>query len=196
MEFTEEELKFIQEKRPELIKKPEPTLNTAIVAFLKKYEVAVQPPKDTTRRDRIISGAVTGIAGTDVGGDAFLISGQKKQTQVQEWTQWKQWALDHKEFPKFQTDFFNEVIAFNLKIDKKLEDPEFNKEFEPLLIAEKQRVESDKKRIAFLRKFLVLLVTSPFWLGVPLGGFFAVMNYIRCGEIEFTTDCPINKIQK
>lgn len=194
MEFTEEELKFIQEKRPELIKKPEPTLNTAIVAFLKKYEVAVQPPKDTSRRDRLITGAVTGIAGADVGGDAFLISGQKKQTQVQEWTQWKQWALDHKEFPKFQTDFFNEVIAFNLKIDKKLKDPEFKKEFEPLLIAEKQRVESDKKRIVFMRKFLVLLFTSPVWLGAIVGGSFAIMNYIRCGE--FTTDCPINKIQK
>ena len=194
MEFTEEELKFIQEKRPELMKKPEPTLNTAIVAFLKKYQVAVQPPKDTSRRDRLITGAVTGIAGADVGGDAFLISGQKKQTQVQEWTQWKQWALDHKEFPKFQTDFFNEVIAFNLKIDKKLKDPEFKKEFEPLLIAEKQRVESDKKRIVFMRKFLVLLFTSPVWLGAIVGGSFAIMNYIRCGE--FTTDCPINKIQK
>ena len=133
MEFTEEELKFIQEKRPELIKKPEPTLNTAIVAFLKKYEVAVQPPKDTSKRDRVITGAVTGIAGADVGGDAFLISGQKKQTQVQEWTQWKQWALDHKEFPKFQTDFFNEITAHNQKIDMKLEDPPTQKELDFLI---------------------------------------------------------------
>ena len=194
MEFTEEQLKFIQEKKPELVKKPEPNLNTAIVAFLKKYEVDVQPPRDTSRRDKVISGAVTGIAGADVGGDAFLISGQKKQTQVQEWTQWKQWALDHKEFPKFQTDFFDEVIAFNLRIDEKLKDPELKKELEPLLIAEEQRIKSDKKRIAFMRKFLVLLFTSPVWLGAIVGGSFAIMNYIRCGE--FTTDCPINKIQK
>ena len=54
MEFTEEQLKFIQEKRPELIKKSEPTLNNAIVAFLKKYEVDVKPPKATNRKVELL----------------------------------------------------------------------------------------------------------------------------------------------
>ena len=35
MEFTEDQLKFIQ-KKPELIKKNEPSLNYAIVEFKKK----------------------------------------------------------------------------------------------------------------------------------------------------------------
>jgi len=38
------------------------------------------------------------MMGADVGGDAFMISAQKKQTAVIEWTIWKQWSLDHKDF--------------------------------------------------------------------------------------------------
>ena len=139
MEFTEDQLQFIQENKPELIKKPEPSLNDAIVEFLKKYEVFVKPPKDRSRLDGAIAGAVTGIAGADVGGDAFLISGQNKQTKVQEWTQWKQWALDHKDFPKFQTDFYNEVHEYNKNIDNKLEDPKFQKKVERIFSEREQR---------------------------------------------------------
>ena len=75
MEFKEDQLQFIQEKKPELVKKPEPSLNDAIVIFLKKYEVFVKPPKDKSRLDGAISGAITGFAGADVGGDSFLIQG-------------------------------------------------------------------------------------------------------------------------
>ena len=139
MEYTEEQLQLIRTEFPELIKKPEPSLNDAIVEFLKKYEVFVKPPKDRSRLDGAIAGAVTGIAGSDVGGDAFLISGQNKQTKVQEWTQWKQWALDHKDFPKFQTDFYNEVYEYNKNIDNKLEDPKFQKKVERIFSDKEQR---------------------------------------------------------
>ena len=139
MEYTKEQLQLIRTEFPELIKKPEPSLNNAIVEFLKKYEVFVKPPKDRSRLDGAIAGAVTGIAGADVGGDAFLISGQNKQTKVQEWTQWKQWALDHKDFPKFQTDFYNEVHEYNKNIDNKLEDPKFQKKVERIFSEREQR---------------------------------------------------------
>ena len=151
MKYTEDKLIFIRRKFPELIKKPEPSLNDAIVEFLKKYEVFVKPPKDGSRLDGAIAGAITGIAGADVGGDAFLISGQNKQTKVQEWTQWKQWALDHKDFPKFQTDFFNIVHQHNKNIDKKLENPEFQKEIDQLFIEEEERdkeVQKTEQQIA------------------------------------------------
>ena len=76
MEFTEDQLQFIQEKKPELIKKPEPSLNDAIVEFLKKYEVFIKSSKDKSRLDSAIAAAITGLAGADVGGDAFMISSQ------------------------------------------------------------------------------------------------------------------------
>jgi len=34
----------------------------------------------------------------------LLIRGQKQQTTIQEWTQWKQWALDHKDFEAFRVE--------------------------------------------------------------------------------------------
>ena len=145
MEFTEEQLKFIKEKKPELIKKPEPSLNYAIVEFLKTYEVFVKPPKDRSRLDGAISGAITGLAGADVGGDAFMISGQNKQTATQEWTQWKQWALDHKDFPKFQTEFFDEVHKYNENIDNKFKDPEFIKQTITPLLEKLEKIQIKNK---------------------------------------------------
>ena len=136
MKYTDRQINIIYHNRPDLIQKPEPTLNDAIVAFLKKYEVYVTPPSGNRAIDGAITGAVTGMAGADVGGDMAMIQGQNKQTKLQEWTSWKQWALDHKDFPKFQTDFFNEVDAYNKNIDKKLEDPEIQKELDKLFTDE------------------------------------------------------------
>ena len=133
MEFTEDQLQFIQEKKPELIKKPEPSLNDAIVEFLKKYEVFVKPPKDRSRLDGAIAGAVTGIAGADVGGDAFLIQGQNKQTQIQEWTQWKQWALDHKDFEGFKKNRIEENKIFNKTIFEKINSDSLKEELEKII---------------------------------------------------------------
>jgi len=100
MKYSEEELNIINEKRPDLRRKPEPSTNTAIIEFIKKYELASQFPKNLTS---------------------------------QEWFSLKQQALDHKDFPKFQTDFFNEVSAHNQKIDMKLEDPPTQKELDFLI---------------------------------------------------------------
>ena len=44
MPYTQIQLRLIGKKIPELRYKPEPTLNNAIVEFLKKYEVYVTPP--------------------------------------------------------------------------------------------------------------------------------------------------------
>ena len=102
MGITQSQVKIIQDKRPDLRFKTIPTLDDLIVAFLRKYDVDVKPPKETNRRYGAIAGAITGMAGADIGGDNFLIQGQSKQTKVQEWTQWKQWALDHKDFEEFK----------------------------------------------------------------------------------------------
>ena len=138
MEYTQIQLRLIGKKIPELRYKPEPTLDNAIVAFLKKYEVYVKPLTTSKRNPNSFAagatgGAIAALAGPDVAGDAFIIQGQTKQTAVQEWTQWKQWALDHKEFPKFKIDFFNEVTEHNANIDKKLKDPDFQEEIKKIL---------------------------------------------------------------
>ena len=151
MEYSEEQIEYIKENRPDFGFMIVPSLDSVVVEFLKKYEVYVTPPKGNRAIDGAITGAVTGLAGADVGGDMAMIQGQNKQTKLQEWTSWKQWALDHKEFPKFQTDFFNEVDEYNKNIDKKLEDPEVQKELDKLLTA-------DAKRASFANTFGLIFV--------------------------------------
>ena len=62
-----------------------------------------------------------------------LVSQLPKNATSQEWMSLKQQALDHNNFPKFQTDYFNEVNEHNLKRDKKLEDPKTQKELDFLI---------------------------------------------------------------
>tara|TARA_B100000886_G_scaffold73329_1_gene47090 strand:+ start:218 stop:694 length:477 start_codon:yes stop_codon:yes gene_type:complete len=94
----------------------------------------------------------------------------------QEWLSLKQQALDHKDFPKFQTDYFNEVIKYNQKIDKKLEDSQTQKELDFLIkkysISEKIRDYMNplyfysKYQIKYkLRKEKKLFkIGKPFWI--------------------------------
>ena len=111
MKYSKKELHIIQKKRPDLIPKPDPSTNTAIIAFLRKYNKVSRIPKDMTSK---------------------------------EWITLRQQTLDNKDFPRFQIDHFNEVIEYNQKIDKKLEDPQTQKELDFLIkkyaIAERLRL--------------------------------------------------------
>ena len=100
MKYSEEEINIIYAKRPDLIRKPDPSTNNAIIEFLRKYDLISQFPNNATS---------------------------------EEWIFLKQQALDHEDFPKFQTNYFNDVIEFNQKIDKKLEDPQIQKELDFLI---------------------------------------------------------------
>ena len=145
MEYTEEQLKiFIKEKRPDLVKKPEPSLNDAVIAFLEKYEVKVEE----------IDPESIGFWKKDGG----TLGGQKNQSKILEWTQWKQWALDHKDFPKFQTEFFNEVHTHNENIDKTLKDPDFQKEIKFFMT---KRARTVKITMYSLLAFLLLIIGIP-----------------------------------
>tara|TARA_B100001057_G_C22622809_1_gene861246 strand:+ start:40 stop:921 length:882 start_codon:yes stop_codon:yes gene_type:complete len=164
MDFTEEQLDYIKIKKPELIKKTEPALDNVIVAFLEKYEVYVKPATTTPKKQNI-SGEIAGtailgsLAGVDAAMTANVGRGQTKQTAVQEWTQWKQWALDHKDFPKFQTDFLDEVYEYNLNIDKTLKNPTFQEE----LIREINDFKDEEKRskrFVFKGIFFLIFICS------------------------------------
>ena len=61
------------DKKPELGFKEVPSLDNVIVEFLRKYEVFVVPPNKKDLMDVAITGAVTGMAGADVGGIIYFI---------------------------------------------------------------------------------------------------------------------------
>ena len=148
MFYTINQLEYIRRNRPELNLKPVPQLDDVIVEFLKKFDVFVKPITSESKNTKgnAIAGAITGMAGADVGGDAFLISGQDKQTKVQEWIQWKQWALSHKDFEAYKAEKIDKVKAFNKSVEDKLRDPEFQKELEPLIKGLKDDLRTNRQK--------------------------------------------------
>ena len=151
--LLKDDWEYIFLKRPDLKKVKYHSLDSVIVEFLKQYEVYVKPVTSGTRNrgESAMAGAITGIAGADVGGDAFLISGQKKQTAVQEWTHWKQWALDHKDFPAFK----EKLKANNDKIEELLSSQKVRDEINNLI---KERKEQTYKTFFTLIAVLAILV--------------------------------------
>tara|TARA_S200000501_G_scaffold327608_1_gene326970 strand:+ start:59 stop:664 length:606 start_codon:yes stop_codon:yes gene_type:complete len=162
MEYTQDQFKFIQRKKPEFNLKPVPSLDGVVVEFLKKYEVYVQPPKNRNVAQGAITGAVTGLAGADVGGDMAIIQGQNKQTKLQEWTTWKQWALDHKDFEAYRVVKIDIPKSHNSKILESLKDPKVQKELEPLMkeFSEAQKKEEKETLNAIFLFFGVLLLVT------------------------------------
>ena len=148
MLYSQNQLKHIRRNRPELNLKSVPQLDDVIVEFLKKFDVFVKPITSESKNTKgnAIAGAITGMAGADVGGDAFLISGQDKQTKVQEWIQWKQWALSHKDFEAYKAEKIDKVKAFNKSVEDKLRDPEFQKELEPLIKGFKDDLRTNRQK--------------------------------------------------
>tara|TARA_Y100001933_G_scaffold227142_1_gene241655 strand:- start:46 stop:630 length:585 start_codon:yes stop_codon:yes gene_type:complete len=173
MFYTQNQLEYIRKNRPELNLKPVPKLDDVIVEFLKKFDVFVKPITSESKntRDNIMGGVVTGLAGVDAGGDVFIASGQEKQTKVQEWIQWKQWALSHKDFEAYKAEKIDKVKAFNKSVEDKLRDPEFQKELEPLikgfkddLRTNRQKEEEQTTTIGLVAIVLIVGVLSVFSL--------------------------------
>ena len=148
MFYTQNQLAHIRKIRPELNLKPVPKLDDVIVEFLKKFDVFVKPITSESKntRDNIMGGVVTGLAGVDAGGDVFIASGQEKQTKVQEWIQWKQWALSHKDFEAYKEEKIDKINAFNKSVEDKLRDPEFQKELEPLIKGFKDDLRTNRQK--------------------------------------------------
>jgi len=178
MPYTESQLIYIREKRPELRLKAVPKLDEVIVKFLEKFEVFVKPATSSKRNvgSDVISGAITGMAGADVGGDAFLISGQNKQTAIQEWTQWKQWALDHKDFESFKFEMIDKAKQHNEDVKNKLEDPKVKKDLETLL--REKKIEAEKEDEEFMNIMRIIVGTFIFLFI----GYIGILHYQESKE--------------
>ena len=170
MEYTQDQIKFIQKNKPEFILKAVPSLDGVVVEFLKKYEVYVQPPQNRNVAEGALTGAITGMAGADVGGDMAIIQGQNKQTKLQEWTTWKQWALDHKDFEAYRTEKIDMPKAHNSKILESLKDPKVQKELEPLMkeFSEAQKKEEEQTFNTISLFFGVLLIIGVVAVVAPI----------------------------
>tara|TARA_A100001035_G_scaffold164105_1_gene129864 strand:+ start:191 stop:904 length:714 start_codon:yes stop_codon:yes gene_type:complete len=193
MIYTQNQLEYIRKKRPELRPKPVPKLDDVIVEFLKKFEVDVTPitSKSKNTGGNALAGAITGMAGADVGGDAFLISGQDKQTKVQEWIQWKQWALSHKDFEAFKEEKIGKLLAFNKNIEDKLKDPEFQKELEPLIKVLNDQTISNRKKESEANSTFGLIAILIIGLFIALFGLYSQQE----GKNDYPSDEEIRRTE-
>jgi len=195
--WTESQLEKIYIYHPELRLVPLMKIDDVVVEFLKIHEVEARPPKNTSRRDGAIAGAITGMAGADVGGDAFLIQGQNKQTQLQEWTSWKQWSLSHKDFAEFKNKLNADAIAKNTEIEKKLYSPEFiekwevklKKDEEEELIRErqekaKQEEQNTKETRIFFGFFLIIFLGLAILRGIESNKDNSQKNISRSQDVK------------
>jgi len=181
---------YIERKIPELRLEPKPTLDEIICAFLETFEVYVKPITTRTRNiaGSAVSGAITGMAGADVGGDAYLIQGQNKQTAIQEWTKWKQWALSHPDFLDYKQEILFKYEDRAYEVKELLKNPETKER-----IAEyKKQFHKEKKE----EKKLVFIALS-LLLGIPLAVALVFSSIASIGNIinEFQNKSNPEKIK-
>ena len=195
MEYSREQIEYIRKNKPEFVFKEVPSLDFVVVEFLKKYEVFVQPPKNKNYAEGALTGAITGMAGADVGGDMAMIQGQNKQTKIQEWTSWKQWALDHKDFEAFRAEKIDIPKAHNSKILESFKDPKVQKELEPLI---QEFIKVQKKEEAKTRKFGIFFFGMLIFLAVLGYGMPAIQDFLdnRKNNEAFNNNEALNKIYR
>jgi len=161
MSFPEYELIEPSRLRPELRKVATPSLDEVIVEFLKQYEVNVIPitaqGAATSAGTNAMLGAVGGV-GMAMANAA--LTGQERNAAAQEWTQWKQWALDHKEFSAFKEQKLLAVKAHNEKVEELLTQPEIQQELRQILAQGEGMSDYDKKSIKFLLALLACFLVA------------------------------------
>ena len=97
-----------------------PSIDSIVVEFLERYEVYVKPASSAQGRsagDRLSDGMVGGLAGPAAVATNQGLRGQQQNAAVQEWTQWKQWALDHKNFEAFSAERLDDWEKLNARLE-------------------------------------------------------------------------------
>ena len=136
-----------------------------MVEFLKQYEVYVKPastvetPESRDRANSALFRAVSGATGnSDIAADAAIISNQRKGAAIQEWTQWKQWALDHSAFEAFRTSRLEDWE----KLRARVESDEFAAEWEAQKGQRKIQEQEARLEMAWLEKGLIAFLALTF----------------------------------
>ena len=98
-----------------------------------KYDVFVEPLTSGKAQKKDNYAAIAIMGGPELGYDAMKVTKQKEQTKIQEWTQWKQWALDHKDFEAYRAEKIDTAREKRSAIIRKLNDPKIQEELEPII---------------------------------------------------------------
>ena len=126
MVYTQEQIKLIQEKRPDLRFQRIPTLDDLVVEFLKKFDIIVNPTLQKPNNDLINFNE--NLLNFDENTNLYL-----KKNDISEWKQWKEWALEHLDFEEFRVKKIKENQTYNQNILEKIYSNDIKEEFKYIL---------------------------------------------------------------
>lgn len=143
MVYDSNQINIIQNKFEDLRFLPT-NIDILVMEFLRTYDVLVQPS------DPEIWNGWDNLAALDIflnmsrGGGSIARSifytnrsaqvSQSLQNKSQDWTTWKRWALDHKDFEKFQDERTKEIEAYNKSVLKRINNPANRKLLDSVVI--------------------------------------------------------------
>ena len=119
MVYTQKQIRFIQEKRPDLRFQRIPTLDDLIVDFLKKFDIIVNPSSNND----LINSKHSNL-NFDENKKFYL-----KKNEINEWQQWKKWTLEHLDFEEFRVRKIKENQIYNRNVLKKINGNDVKEEF-------------------------------------------------------------------
>ena len=150
MVYTQEQIKLIQEKRPDLRFQRIPTLDDLVVEFLKKFDIIVNPTLQKPNND--VSKYNDNLYNIDENKNIYF-----KNNDISEWGQWKKWALEHVDFEEFRVKKIQENQIYNKNILEKINSNDVKEEFKYIL--EKSDIFSFNKY--FLYSLILLTIFFP-----------------------------------
>ena len=138
MNFTDDQIIAIQSEREDLRFLPS-NIDFIITEFLRIYDVDVEPRKVGAWNGWDTFASVSNlISNNPVGNISTTMISTNRSNQInseaQDWSTWKKWALDHKEFEKFKIKRMAEIEAFNKSIFEKINSDDLKDELEEIII--------------------------------------------------------------
>jgi len=150
MVYTQKQIKFIQEKRPDLRFQRIPTLDDLIVDFLKKFDIIVEPKLSKSNND--LNYFNYSLLSVDENRNLYL-----NKNEISEWEHWKRWALDHLDFEEFRVRKVQENQIYNKNILEKINSNDVKEEFK--YIFEKSNNFAFNKLLLYY--FILLIIFFP-----------------------------------
>ena len=141
MSFDQNQIAVIQEERSDLRFLPTNT-DVVVMEFLRIYDIYSEPTDVGTWNGWDTVSALDAVLNISRGGSSVASSifysgrsmqvSQSSKQKAEDWTTWKKWALDHKEFEKFKTSRIKEIENYNASILEKINSPELEVELEKI----------------------------------------------------------------
>ena len=142
MPYNQNQLFFIQQERADLRFLPS-NIDILVMEFLKYYDVNVKPTDVGVWNGwdalATLDVFLDKSRGSDSFGSSILFASRSQQISMaskqaaEDWTTWKKWALDHKDFEEFKVKRAEEIENYNKSLLEKINSDELKEELDNIV---------------------------------------------------------------